>query len=97
MAPRRSWIRKVQETSNAMDLPANLFKRPPAALARGLKTAALRSRRTKGTKFQSAMSMLNLYMNRAGKGLPRRDRIRLETAKRELRRAFDRKKERHHA
>jgi hypothetical protein len=73
-----------------MDLPAGLFKRPPAGIARGLKRAVLRSRRTKGTKFQSAMSMLNLYANRAGSALSRRERARLEAAKEELRKAFGR-------
>jgi len=53
--------------------------------------SAARSRRTKGrTKFQSAMSMLNLYVNRAGRTLPATDRRRLEAAKRELRRTFGR-------
>jgi ABC-type transport system involved in cytochrome bd biosynthesis fused ATPase/permease subunit len=50
----------------------------------------LRSGRTKGTKFQSAMSMLNLYVNRAGRSLSAGDRRRLERAKVELRRVFGR-------
>ena len=78
------------ETSNAMDLPPGIFKRSPKALAEGLKQSVLRSRRTKGTKFQSAMSMLNLFINRTGKNLPAKDRKRLESAKQELRRAFGR-------
>jgi uncharacterized protein DUF3175 len=88
-APRR-WVRHVQETSDAMDLPAGLFKKSPGEIARGLKRSVLRSRRTKGTKFQSAMSMLNLYINRTGKNLGATDRKRLEAAKQELRKAFDR-------
>ena len=82
--PKRagSWVRRVQETSNAMDLPSGIFKRSPAQIARGLRQSVLRSRRTKGTKFQSAMSMLNLYINRYRK--------RLEAAKDELRRVFGR-------
>jgi hypothetical protein len=36
------------------------------------------------------MSMLTFYINRAGKGLSERDRARLEKAKVELRKAFDR-------
>ena len=86
----KSWVHRVRETSNAMDLPRDLFKRPPRAIARGLKRAVLQSQRTKGTKFQSAMSMLNLYVNRAGRGLPARDRARLERAKAELRKVFGR-------
>jgi hypothetical protein len=88
--PRGRWVRKVAETSDAMDLPRGIFKGSPAAIARGLKRSVLRSRRTKGTKFQSAMSMLNLYVNRAGRSLSARDRRRLERAKGELRRAFGR-------
>jgi Protein of unknown function (DUF3175) len=88
-APRRRWIRHVQETSNAMDLPAGIFTRSPRGIATGLKQAVLRSRRTKGrSKLQSAMSMLNLHINRSGRNLRRADRARLNAAKGELRRAF---------
>lgn len=91
-AARRTWVRKVQETSNAMDLPRGIFKRVPDAIARGLKRSVERSRRTKGTKFQSAMCMLNLYVNRAGRSLTASDRRRLDRAKSELRKAFGREK-----
>jgi hypothetical protein len=87
---RESWVRRVAETSNAMDLPPGIFTRSPREIARGLKQSVLASRRTKGTKYQSAMSMLNLYINRTGKKLGARDRRRLEAAKDELRRAFGR-------
>lgn len=44
-----------------MDLPPGIFKRSSQEIARGLKRAVESSRRTKGrSKFQSAMSMLNL-------------------------------------
>jgi Protein of unknown function (DUF3175) len=91
--PRRrgkSWVRRVQQTSDAMDLPIGIFNRSPRAIARGLRESVRRSRRTKGTKFQSAMSMLNLYINRAGRGLPPAKRARLEAAKDELRKLFGR-------
>ncbi len=87
---RASWVQRVRETSDAMDLPPGIFTRSPRAIARGLKQSVLRSRRTRGTKFQSAMSMLNLYINRTGRKLARRDRQRLEAAKEELRKAFGR-------
>jgi len=87
----KRWVRRVQETSNAMDLPRGIFKRPPHAIATGLKRSVERSRRTKGrTKFQSAMSMLNLYVNRAGRGLGATERRRLAAAKKELRKVFHR-------
>ena len=73
-----------------MDLPPGIFKRSPRAIAQGLKRAVLKSRRTKGTKLQSAMSMLNLYVNRSGRNQPKADRARLEAAKDEVRKAFGR-------
>lgn len=82
------WIQHVHETSNAMDVPVGLFTRSPQDIALGLRKAVLKSDRTKGTKFQSAMSMLNLFINRSGRKLSRQDRARLEAAKPELRKAF---------
>ena len=74
-----------------MDLPRGIFTRSARGIAQGLKRSVERSRRTKGrTKFQSAMSMLNLYVNRSGRSLSRSERSRLESAKRELRKAFGR-------
>ncbi len=67
---KKYWVKKVQETSFAMDLPEGIFTWPAHEIAVGLKKAVLASNRTKGTKFQSAMSMLNYYINRAGKKLP---------------------------
>jgi hypothetical protein len=91
MARRRpSWVQHVRETSNAMDLPPNLFRRSPRDIAKGLKGAVSRSRRTKGTKYQSAMSMLNLFINRSGRNLSSRQRARLQAAKTELRKLFGR-------
>lgn len=85
---KRYWVRHVQETSNAMDLPDGLFKRSAKGIARGLKESVYASNRTKGTKFQSAMSMLNYYINRAGKKLSAEDHERLEQAKIQLRKIF---------
>ncbi len=85
---KKLWVKKVQETSFAMDIPEGLFTRSSKTIAQGLKKAVLESNRTKGTKFQSAMSMLNFYINRAGKKLADTDRQRLEQAKVELRKIF---------
>lgn len=82
------WVARVQTTSNAMDLEPGVFTRSPQEIAKSLKRSALASERTKGTKFQSAMSMLNYYINRAGKNLKLKDRLRLEKAKGELRKLF---------
>ncbi|MDI9652974.1 DUF3175 domain-containing protein, partial [Burkholderia cenocepacia] len=63
----------------------------PAAIAASLKRSAEHSRRRKASPFQSAMSMLNFYVNRAGRNLPKTRRATLERAKRKLREAFGRK------
>lgn len=91
-ASSRRWIRRVQEKSDAMDLPPGIFTRSPRGIATGLKQAVGRSRRTKApSKFQSAMSMLNLHINRSGRNLRRADRARLNAARDELRRVFGRR------
>jgi len=85
---KKYWVKKVQTTSNAMDLESGVFTRSPKEIAKSLKRSVFASDRTKGTKFQSAMSMLNYYINRAGKKLPAQDKKRLEQAKIELRKIF---------
>ncbi|CAM2163132.1 DUF3175 domain-containing protein [Paraburkholderia sacchari] len=88
----RRWSHRVAETSDAMDLDSGVFKLDdPAAIARSLKQSSERSRRRKGTPFQSAMSMLNFYINRAGRNLPKSRRDTLQRAKGKLREAFGRK------
>jgi hypothetical protein len=81
----------VTETSNALDLDSGVFTwSRPRAIARSLKRSAELSRRRKAGAYQSAMSMLNFYINRAGCNLsPKRRRI-LGRAKDELRKAFGR-------
>lgn len=87
----RQWSADVMRHSNALDLESDVFKsRSPAKIAASLKRSAERSKRRKGTPLQSAMSMLNFYINRAGRNLsPARKRL-LERAKPELRKAFGR-------
>ena len=85
------WSARVTKHSNALDLESEVFKsRDPHRIALSLKRSAERSRRRKGTPYQSAMSMLNFYINRAGRGLPARDKRLLERAKGELREVFGR-------
>ena len=74
-----------------MDIPRGLFTRTPRRIALGLRRSVLESRRTKGTKFQSAMSMLNWFINRGGRGLSPTRRRTLERAKNELRDLFGRR------
>jgi Protein of unknown function (DUF3175) len=81
----------VTATSNALDLERGVFtSRSARAIAQSLKRSAERSRRRKGTAYQSAMSMLNFYINRAGRGLPASRRRTLQRARAELRRVFGR-------
>jgi hypothetical protein len=87
----RRWSAQVTKRSDALDLESDVFKeKDPHRIALSLKCSAQRSKRRKGTPYQSAMSMLNFYINRAGKNLPQRQRRILERAKDELREAFAR-------
>jgi hypothetical protein len=87
----KRWSHHVMETSDAMDLEADIFKTGSAeSIAQSLKRSSTHSKRRKGTPFQSAMSMLNFYINRAGRNLPKARRATLEDAKRKLRIAFGR-------
>jgi len=88
---RRKWSANVTETSDALDLEEGIFKaRSARRIAASLKHSAEHSRRRKAGSFQSAMSMLNFYINRTGKNLPASRKKVLETAKIELRRLFGR-------
>jgi hypothetical protein len=89
---KRYWSAEVTRHSNALDLRSKVFtSADPRRIALSLKRSAEASRRRKGTPYQSAMSMLNFYINRAGTGLPARQKRVLERAKPELRKAFGRK------
>jgi Protein of unknown function (DUF3175) len=82
----RRWSQRVTETSDALTLEEGVFKKDsPRAIARSLKRSADRSRRRKSDPYRSAMSMLVFYINRAGKGLSKTRKQKLEKAKDELR------------
>lgn len=83
------WSQHVTQTSNALDLEPGVFTwNSPRKVAASLKRSAEDSRRRRGTPFQSAMSMLNFYLNRAGKNLPAARKRVLRAAKSELRRLY---------
>jgi len=87
--PAKKWSQHVTEKSDAMDLDEGVFTwDDPTKIARSLKASAEKSQRRKGTPYQSAMSMLNFYINRAGKHLPEAQKAILEKAKEELRSLF---------
>ena len=94
MTAKKKWSAEVTEHSDAMDLENHVFESDDARkIAASLNRSAEHSLRRKAEPFQSAMSMLNFYINRAGKNLPASRRQVLEDAKDELRAAFGREKE----
>src|SRR5881628_1327884 len=87
----KRWSTRVTKHSNALDLEPEVFRsRSPRKIAVSLKQSAEHSKRRKATPYQSAMSMLNFYINRAGKNLTQNQKRVLERAKDELREAFGR-------
>lgn len=89
MTDNRYWSAKVTKESNALDLEQGVFTaKDPKRVAASLKKSAEASTRRKASPFQSAMSMLNLYINRAGKHLDQSQKQILEEAKIELRKLF---------
>lgn len=86
---KKYWSGDVTKYSNALDLEEGVFTfDDPKKVAQSLKRSAEDSIRRKASSYQSAMSMLNFYINRAGKNLkPERRKI-LEQAKAELRKVF---------
>jgi uncharacterized protein DUF3175 len=87
----RRWSKAVTEHSDALDLEEGVFTHSdPHQVALSLKRSAEASHRRKGTPYQSAMSMLTFYINRAGKDLPTPQKRVLEDAKDELRKLFGR-------
>lgn len=90
----KKWSKKITETSNAMDLEKDVFKsKEPKAIAESVKRSAEKSKRKKAGPFQSAMSMINFYENRAGKNLEADQKKILDEAKEELRKLYGREEE----
>ena len=90
---RKKWSARVTKTSDALDLEGGVFsKNDPREIALSLKKSAAHSHRRKGTPYQSAMSMLNFYINRGGKNFSESKKNTLEKAKGELRKLFQRAK-----
>jgi len=79
------WSQGVTSGSDALDLEPGVFTRDdPLTIARSLKASAEATQRRKSTPFRSAMSMLNFYINRAGRQLTTEQLVRLEAGKDEL-------------
>jgi hypothetical protein len=85
------WSGEVTKHSDALDLDKDVFKsRNPDAIAASLKHSAETSNRRKSSPYQSAMSMLTFYINRAGTNISQSRRHILDQAKTSLRRKFHR-------
>jgi putative cell wall-binding protein len=79
------WSQEVTEHSNALDLEEGVFTwQDPKKIAQSLKKSALNSSRRKASPYKSALSMLNFYINRAGKNLDSHQKKILMQAKKEL-------------
>lgn len=84
------WSRRVTKESDALDLEMGVFTwNDPRKIALSLKRSAKKSQRRKAEPYRSAISMLNFYINRAGKNLPNERRRTLNQAKIELRSVFN--------
>jgi len=82
---KKKWSGEVTKHSNALDLDKDVFKgKDPDKIAKSLERSAKQSKRKKGTSYQSAMSMLNFYINRAGKNLPAAQKKVLTKAKEKM-------------
>jgi len=86
---KNNWSADVTKKSIALDLEEDVFTwDSPKKIAESLMQSAEKSTRRKSPPFQSAMSMLNFYINRAGKNLKPLRKSTLEQAKIELRRLY---------
>jgi hypothetical protein len=89
-ASPRYWSADVTARSDAMTLEEDVFKGTPKQIARSVKRSSERSQRRKASAFQSAMSMLSFYANRAGRNLSASRKRALQEAKEELRKLYHR-------
>ncbi len=85
----KNWSGYVTKHSFALQLEEGVFTwNDSRKIAESLKKSSEASLNRKGTAFQSAMSMLNFYINRADKNLKLARKRILEQAKTELRKLF---------
>ncbi|MCL4406230.1 MAG: DUF3175 domain-containing protein [Patescibacteria group bacterium] len=86
---KRSWSAKVTRQSRALRLEPGIFTwKDPRKIAKSLKRSTERSITRKSPAFQSAMSMLNFYINRSGNNISESRKRILNLAKKELRKTF---------
>ena len=83
------WSKAVTEHDHPFALPPGVFKSgDPETIAEALQRSAEDPERASEDPYRSAMSMLDFYMNRAGRNLSAKERAALEKAKTALRRRF---------
>ena len=85
------WSKEVTEHDHPFALPPGIFKSAePDVIAAALQHSAEDPKRGAHDAYRTAMSMLDFYINRAGKNLSDSDRVALEKAKSALRKRFGR-------
>ena len=94
VAPKANEARsskRVMEPTAALDLQPGVFvEADPTVLSRSHEQLAERSTRRKAGPLQSAMSLLNFYLNRGGENLSASRTVVFERAKKRLREVFPR-------
>jgi hypothetical protein len=80
---KKYWSHNVTKNSDAMTLEEGIFtKKSPEYIANSVYNSAKNSDRKKAsTAYQSAISMINFYINRAGKKLNKNQKKILEKSK----------------
>lgn len=82
----KNWSGYVTATSDAIDVdPGIMTLDDPVAIAKSIKKNSDKSRRRKGTSYQSAINFITFYLNRGGTNIRPSQRQILEQAKIELR------------
>lgn len=85
------WSQSVTEHDRSDAVPPGVFKSgDPETIAAALQRSAEDPARGSEDPYRSAMSMLDFYMNRAGRNLSAQEREALEKTKTALRRRFGR-------
>jgi len=79
----KKWSQIVTEKSNSLNLEPGIFtKKSPKQIAESIfNSAKLSTKRKAVTVYQSAVMMINFYINRAGKNLSKYQKNILEKAK----------------
>ena len=86
MSSKKNWSKKITEGPAAMMLEPGVFTwKDPKNIAKSIYKSAKNSKNIKSSPFRSAMSMINFYINRAGKNLSKERIIILDQSKVELR------------